>query len=285
MSENTVFQVDSDLVKSVYSNHKNHIIECSTDAQEHNQKYCAIYFSSNNLYYPNNEEVFNNTIVKKNRFEWYGTRIEKASKHIFLRDVCKQWYLTGINDEINNPDKLFNFLKQETDGYKVITVGSSSGGFAAVLYGQLLCAETSYSFNGQFEVDSLLKKSSKDVDPILFRNQHDEKLRSFYDIYKYIKEPSRIFYFRSNKSDWDVEQYNHVKDLGLNVLNFNTDHHGIPFAKTALPFVLNMNLDAIESFKKGSLSPIIFSLRVAGFKQTFSAAMSAGQKLLKRVLG
>jgi predicted rRNA methylase YqxC with S4 and FtsJ domains len=31
--------------------------------------------------------------------------------------------------------KLFSFLQAETKGYQVVTLGSSAGGFAAVLYG------------------------------------------------------------------------------------------------------------------------------------------------------
>lgn len=282
MSSDFVFQVDSDLVNSVYSEHDNYLIEGSSENENSDQKYCALYFSSNNLYFPNNEEVFIKTIIEKNRFEWYGSRILKASKHIFLRDVHKQWYLTGINSQINDPNKFLDFLKKETAGYRVITVGSSSGGFAAVLYGQLLNAERIYTFNGQYELDSLLKKSSQEVDPIIFRNKENQDLRSFYDIKKFIKDPSRILYFRSNKSDWDVEQHDHIKEIGVRTFSFNTDHHGIPFAKTALPKVLNMNVDDLCKYTKKKLNPILFSLRIAGFKLTYIAALSAIQKKLKR---
>ena len=283
MSDTYVFQVDSELVNSVYDNQDNYLIESSSEKAAEQKKYCAIYFSSNNLYYPNTEAEFNNAIVAKNRFEWYGTRIEKASKHIFLRDVFKQWYLKGVNAKINHPDALLEFLKQETKGFEIITLGSSSGGFAAVYYGQLLAAETTYSFNGQYEVDSLLRKSSKEVDPILFRNQNDTNLRTYYDIFKVIKAPSKIFYFRSNKSEWDVEQYTHIKDLGINTFSFNTSHHGIPFAKTALPKVLNMDLSKINKFRNRNLNPVIFSFQVAGFKQTMKAVWAVAQKLWKKI--
>ena len=55
-------------------------------------------------------------IVEKNFFEWYNLRIEKAYKHIFVRDVFKQWYLSGINQSIDSPERLIEFLKNETDG-------------------------------------------------------------------------------------------------------------------------------------------------------------------------
>lgn len=283
MKDSYVFQVDSELVNSVYTDHDNYLIESSSEQAVGQKKYCAIYFSSNNIYYPNTEAEFNHAIVTKNRFEWYGTRIEKAVKHIFLRDVFKQWYLKGVNAKMNHPDALLAFLKKETQGFDIITLGSSSGGFAAVYYGQLLGAETTYSFNGQFEVDSLLTKSSKEVDPILFRNQNDTKLRTYYDIAKFITAPSSIFYFRSNKSEWDVEQYTHIKELELNIFSFNTSHHGIPFAKTALPKVLNLDLNSIKKFRNRQMSPVLFSFQVAGFKQTIKAVWVVVQKLLKKI--
>jgi hypothetical protein len=42
--------------------------------------------------------------------------VSEASKHIFLRDVFKQWYLAGINPTVSSPEKLVEFLRQETVG-------------------------------------------------------------------------------------------------------------------------------------------------------------------------
>lgn len=38
------------------------------------RKIGIVYFSSNNLYYPNTKEVFEKTIFQKNRFEWTKRR-------------------------------------------------------------------------------------------------------------------------------------------------------------------------------------------------------------------
>ena len=111
---------------------------------------CVVYFSSHNIYYPNTEEVFRKKIIEKDAYEWYSTRIEAGHKHIFIRDIQKQWYIQGINKRINSPEKLLDFLKKECEGYRIITVGSSAGGYAAVLYGSQLGAEKVFSFNGQY---------------------------------------------------------------------------------------------------------------------------------------
>ena len=168
IKENYSFQVDSETVKKVYQDQDNYLIEYSEEVPK---KYCIIYFSSNDIYYPNTENAFIEQLLGKNRFEWYKTRINYGHKHIFIRDIQKQWYLGGINSRIDTPEKLIAFLKNETKGYLVIAIGSSAGGFASIIYGQLLNAERIYSFNGQFEIRSILNSSTETIDPLIFRNK------------------------------------------------------------------------------------------------------------------
>lgn len=111
-----MFQIDSKIVRSVYATEPNYIIYYDESSEEN---VCAIYFSSNDIYFPNTEEIFRKRIVEKNFFEWYHTRV-KARKHIFVRDVFKQWYIEGINTIINSPEKMEEWLKTETLGYQVI---------------------------------------------------------------------------------------------------------------------------------------------------------------------
>ena len=113
--KNTVFQVDSPIVKKARAL-DNYIIETNKVAGTE-PKICAIYFSSNFIYYPNNEASFCAAIFDKNRFEWWNLRHPKACKHIFIRDVYKQWYLHGINVELDSIEKLSDFLKEEFSEY------------------------------------------------------------------------------------------------------------------------------------------------------------------------
>ena len=253
------FQVDSEIVNSVYSGFNNYLIDQTEN--DGKDKYCAVYFSSHNIYYPNSSECFNREIISKNKYEWFRTRVGYASKHIFLRDIKKQWYLTGINSNINNPEKLLGWLKAETEGYKIITVGSSAGGYAAVLYGQLLNAEKIYSFNGQFRFDHLLKTSTEKVDPIVFREAGNICLRKYYDIKDFISQANSIYYFCSIKNNIDYVQLEHIKDAGINILKFNTSIHGIPFLKVALPKILNEKSDKYFCI---SNNPLLFTAKCAG---------------------
>lgn len=261
-----VFQADDELVETIYNGHPNYLIEYS---QKTDPEYCAIYFSSNDLYYPNTPETFTKSIIKKNKFEWYGNRIEKAHKHIFFRDIKKQWYLSGINAEIDSPVKLYEFIKRETKGYKILLIGSSAGGYISVIMGQMLKAERIYSFNGQFELVSLLeKKDTETVNPILYRNRYNLDLLQFYDSKVFITNPGSVYYFQSLKSKWDCEQAQHVEELPINKIGFYTSNHGIPFLKSNLRFVLNMPSEKLNKLSGSSFHPFIFSLKISGFRKT-----------------
>lgn len=262
------FQVDSEIVKSIYQNQENYKIEYSIGMPK---EYCIIYFSSNNIYFPNIGEVIHKEIIVKNRFEWYKTRVHYGYKHIFIRDIQKQWYLGGINSRINSPQKLLSFLKEETKGFRIIMIGSSAGGFASVLYGQLLNAEKIYTFNGQFEISSLLKTSCEAMDPLIFRNQNNRELRDWYDTRNFISNPSSIYYFQSINSKWDINQYDHIKDLKINQISFRTSNHGVPFLSANLPDVINLSTLSLNQLTEKINNPLIFSIRTIGIIRTIVA--------------
>lgn len=256
-----VFQVDSDIVQQVYTKQDNFIIEYNNQGDKN---WCAIYFCSNGIYYPNTEETFRKQIIEKNFFEWYHSRINRASKHIFIRDVFKQWYLTGINIKINTPQKLTEFLRKETEGYNIITIGSSAGGYAAILHGSLLSAKYVLAFNPQFEIKSLLDTSSETKNPIVFRKQKKEN--EYYDIIPYINKDTDIFYFYSKASKVDIKQYSYIKDRKNNIyiLSFNSSYHGIPFLKVALHDVLNMGIENLKILSEKEHSPLLFAIKTVG---------------------
>ena len=266
-----VFQTDSALVRRVYETNNNYLIECSKNGDADT---CVIYFSSNDIYYPNSEGIFTKRIVNKDFYEWYHTRINRASKHIFIRDVFKQWYLAGINTNINYPEKLAAFLKQETQGYTdVITLGSSAGGYAAILYGSLINAQTVFAFNPQFEIGSLLEQSSETINPLIFRlrNERDK----YYDIVPFINEKTEIYYFYSKHSPWDKEQHKYIKPQhNLYQIPFSSNHHGIPFLKAALPVVLNSNGKELKKWANKLHNPIAFTIKRIGLCKTIKGFIS-----------
>ncbi|MEJ7560440.1 MAG: hypothetical protein WKF66_19180 [Pedobacter sp.] len=200
-----------------------------------------------------------------------------------MRDIKKQWYLTGINGHLNTPEKVLEFLKEETVGYKIITVGSSAGGFNAIITGQFLNAEKIFSFNGQFEILSLLSKSSANVDPIVFRNQKNNRLLPYYDTLKFITNPKSIYYFHSNGSQWDIEQFDHAKNQGVHKISFKTSNHGVPFLKTNLSYVINMTSAQLKELSGNTYQPLIFSIKTVGLSKTIKGLNSIVKFALNKI--
>lgn len=263
------FQVDSDIVQKAFREMPNYLIDYDNEASS--KDYCAIYFSSNNIYTPNEEQAFRYRIVEKNSFEWYGLRVRKAYKHIFVRDIFKQWYLKGINADIDSPEKLYSFLKQETKGMKVICMGSSAGGYAAILYGSLLKAERVIAFNAQFELRSLLSRDDEAKNPLVYRVLNTE-----YE--KYLELPAvadmgntDVFLFQSIKSKWDILQDEYIKDsLPIHKIRFRSSIHGVPFLKVAIPAIYDMDSSELVKYEKKVNNPIVFTMKMVGVMKTIT---------------
>jgi hypothetical protein len=276
-----VFQSDAEIVKDVFENQPNYVIEYNEDVP---REYCIVYFSSNAIYYPNNETAFRESVLKRDRFEWYRTRINYGYKHIFIRDIKKQWYIGGINAKIDSPQKMLEFLKKECSGYKSVFLGSSAGGFIAVIMGQLMNAARIYTFNGQFEILSLLEEENAAlIEPILYRNRNNTQLLPYYKAVDFIINPDSIFYFYSNKSKWDVAQSALINHLPIHKLSFDTNNHGIPFLKSNLPAVINLPETELRELSGKKMHPLVFSLKMVGLLKTMEGMKSVFQFVLNKI--
>ncbi len=253
------------IVQDWWMNEPNYLIEYDESVQD--KSYCAIYFCSNDIWFPHTEEIFRKRIVELNFYEWYKSRIKKAYKHIFLRDVFKQWYLTGINGKICSHERLFEWLKLESEGYKVITIGSSAGGYAAALFGSRLNAEMSICVNAQFSLNNVIASCSKDCNPVIYSML---KLGSYNaDVMKYFNEYSPIFYVLSNKSKIDLDQKKYVNTFSnVNVIEFNSRKHGIPFLKVAVSDFINQDIESLKRLTKKINSPLTYTISAVGLYKT-----------------
>lgn len=277
-----MFQINSEIVRSVYINQQNYKIEYNNSCKKN---ICAIYFSSNDIYYPNNEEIFQKRIVEKNFFEWYNTRIN-GRKHIFLRDIFKQWYLEGINAELDSPEKIFEWLKRETEGYEVVTVGSSAGGYSAVLYGSLLKAQKVIAFNAQFSLKAIADESGEKCNPLVYKYKNTDRSK-YFELKDKISDSVNYFYFLSVGCENDMLQATKlftppIPPKSFNCLRFKTAHHGIPFLKVALVKVLNMGEKDLKGFSKKKNNPIWFTIRMVGVRKTITGFVLQAYKAYRK---
>jgi len=266
-SYNGIYQYPQ-VVQDYWMNEPNFLIEYNEHCTS--KEYCAIYFCSNDIWYPHTEEFFRKRIIEKNFFEWYGCRITRAYKHIFVRDVFKQWYITGINGKINSSSKLLDFLKNETEGYKVITLGSSAGGYASALFGPKLGAIQAICFNGQFCLQRLVNESNNSISPILY-SMHKSNSRGVNNILMGTLNITPIFYIYSDKSKWDMEQHEFTKGFSqVYCIEFRSSKHGIPFLKVALPKFINLEVSEMEKLVGKVHRPILFTIKQVGIYKTIS---------------
>ncbi len=261
-------RINHPLVQQVYNNQNNYLIQYDNNSSTS----ACIYFTSNGLYYPNTMEEFKKKIIDENRFEWYKNKLTNIKKHIFIRDVFKQWYIGGVNAKLDTIEKTLEFLKQETFGYDITTIGSSAGGFAAVLFGCLLQANKIITINGQFNLSFLLFGDWNRIDnPILVKYENNEKYSKYYNLVPFIKNYSKkIIYFTSTCSNLDVMQLKFVEKCS-NCLIFKiyTDIHGIPFWLENMNMVLNTSYEKyIKIESRNTLYPVLFSVKISGINKT-----------------
>lgn len=271
-----IFQIDSPDVKEAFLL-DNYSVEYNDNVSSE-ENLCVIYFSSNEIYYPNTSAAFNHSIIQRDKYEWKRNRFPKAKKHIFLRDLHKQWYLSGINTRLDNPQKIFEFLKKETVGYRTITIGSSAGGYAAILFGSMLNCYRIYAFNAQLNLKVIMKNSNAATDPVLFEKATDPNYDKYFDLSNFIIQTTENYYFQSCKSRMDVEQYQAISKSAQNNLNivcFKTSNHGFPFLRNNLPYVLALNSKELEGYKDKKNHPVFFSIRLIGIIPTFTFILKA----------
>jgi hypothetical protein len=72
-----------------------------------------------------------------------------AEKHFYL-DIYSKWYHKGIVGLSDNIDETVKYLAEQIKGFtNVIFIGSSAGGYAAILFGSLLNIDTVIAFKPQ----------------------------------------------------------------------------------------------------------------------------------------
>lgn len=260
------------------------IVDNFYDTTGHN--ICLICFSGNNVYYPNNVETAENILIKSNRYEWENITSDKIVKKkyariIYVRDVWKNWYVKGINQEYDSVDKVADLLRNLTAKYDVHTVGTSSGGYAAILFGYLLNASMIYDFSGQF----VLNQNSVWWNDFIeyWGKVSDYK---YYDLVRIIESKDiPIFYFYPAKCSEDIVEYQRIKDFSnIYSLGFDNSHHAVTMTGYNYKYVLTMEKEKLISLMKkcegGLVNRVNFFYKSANiFEATMGLLLFAWHKI------
>jgi hypothetical protein len=257
-----ITRVDIPEVADVYLRHQNYEI---IDYNEHDDR-CFVYFSSHGLYYPNDSETFRRLILVANRFEWKKNLVPSARRVILLRDVQRHFYLEGINGSINSIDKLVDFLRLQTQGLRVICVGSSAGAYAAALVGTLLNASHVFSFSGYFSLWEPLRSDH----PSLSKYEEDVEYNRYFSIVELMRSSrTPVFYFYPALCAIDAEQSRLVEDLAnVYEFKFRSDRHGVECYPVTYVDLFGRSLEELtrlhRRYKGSVISPLRFSVGVSG---------------------
>ncbi|GBR74223.1 hypothetical protein NO1_1438 [Candidatus Termititenax aidoneus] len=203
-------------------------------------KLCIIFCSSNGVYAPGTKEIYLKQIRELDRYDWQNIAKHSwlqraAAKMIFIRDVYEQCYVTGINSRLHDLNLLIKYLKKETQGYRVITMGSSSGGYAAVLLGIKLRARRIITMSGLFSLWLIAPRHY-----LLDKYKTVKQVSKYYDLRPFLKKTKiPILYFYPAKCSLDIEQAELIKDYS-NILPFrmNSAQHGPRVHGAEYPYLL-----------------------------------------------
>lgn len=262
------------LQDQVYCSQNNYKIEYSDSSK---RDCVAVYFSSNAIFYPNEECVFRKTILERDRYEFQRMKIQRANKHVFVRDIYKNWYLSGINSNTNTIDKLVDLIRKETSGYKeTVVCGISGGGYISVIVGSKINADIILCLDGQW----ILEIENESLENLF--SQADPELKKYGNIAKEEYNNPNVFYLVSVFSKDDKKHLGGAEKLkNIHIIRFVNTHHGVPFLKPALPVVLNMNRKQLCSLERIPHFPILFEIRYAGVCSTFRYLKDTIVKRLK----
>ena len=223
---------DHVLLRNAYSKDNYRVIDTPSQTGR-----CLICFTGNGLFYPNTLGTFKKVIIERDRFEWANlVRDDKIQEYyqriVLVRDIYKQWYVTGINNTYNTTDKLVNKLNEliivQGKRMNITTVGNSAGGYAAVLYGILLGADRIFNFSGQYDLNDEIYRGAKLVAPFLELYRKDAG--KYYDLKPYLKESketTKVFYFFPYRCDWDKREFESVAGIScIKPFFFKSRNHG-----------------------------------------------------------
>ncbi len=249
---------------------------------------CAIYFSGHGVYYPNTPEAFHEIITIKDRYEWKSNILKSARKVIFIRDIKKQWYLDGINHNVNTLEKVCNLLRQESEGYEVLCIGSSAGGYAATLVGCCIGATHVFNFSGQFSLFPYLKgEQNRHLNQILANYEHDPTRNAYFSLLPILQSSNtKVFYFFPARCDEDIEQFEIVKSCSnVYPFAFKTTTHAqtcylinlVDLFDLRVPQLLKLH----RRFSRREIAPWEFSIHVSGYPKTLRYLLTLSLKRLK----
>jgi predicted esterase YcpF (UPF0227 family) len=177
-------------------------------------------------------------------FEFFAVTNTLNCNRILIKDPSKRVYLKGVGGKLNSMERLIRQLKSDIESIhpKTVTViGTSGGGFAAILFGHLLKADFVHAFSPTTQVAAgllnwkKLRKNYKKIIVYVIRlialSVFQPKLRRYLDLKKVLSHYNGVTHYNiyvCKGQEKDVEAANHLNDCkNLSILKQPCDVHNV----------------------------------------------------------
>lgn len=269
---------DNAILKDIYTRNKNICSIVNNNAENEN---AVVYFSSNGLYYPNDDDTIKRVLVKGDRYEWKKMGSQAFSKNIYVRDIYKSWYIKGINASASSIERAANIINNEIGKKRFITVGSSAGGYGAILFGIMLNAEYVIAFSPQISVPLFLENTEPEKNPIYMKYCNNDGISKYLNLKDIIRQSdTEIFVFYPAQSERDIKQIEILKGMNnVNIIGVHEKQHGVGIYDFTLKALIEKDRYFLRSLSGHIFSKTGLSFEVLGKARTIYYLIS---KYLKR---
>jgi hypothetical protein len=161
-------------------------------------------------------------------FEWTRTLESLPVAKIYVRDIYQIWYLKGLPGIADSPQGVSDYLCQligQQGIHRIVTMGGSMGGYAALLFGCLMGANEAHAFAGQTFLPTrrgrlLAKAAWKRKWPVLRKHWEliaDRSLdRKYFDLKPLLRdcgEQTSYHVYYSTRNEKDVIHAQHLANM------------------------------------------------------------------------
>jgi hypothetical protein len=122
-------------------------------------------------------------------FEFKKTVSDVPAHKLFLRDPSGLWYLAGLPETGDSADAVAAYVRAHCarlGAKRVVTVGNSSGGYAALLFGILIDADEVHAFAPKTRL--IEPEDFHDVEKLRLVHRHMGKDHPYLDVKRLVEE-------------------------------------------------------------------------------------------------
>jgi hypothetical protein len=183
-------------------------------------------------------------------FEFFDATKSTKYSRILLRDRFGVWYHHGINKQIRDFPQLIDHLKAEAARLKpkkIICIGTSAGGYAAMVVGHHLPADYVHAFGPDTNLDvtltAAISSTFKDRNryrrwKLLFSTRAKREYFDLTHLLRQYNRKTRYYIHYCARSEWDALRAKRIEHMpGVTSIAYPCDTHAVSVFLTKRQFL------------------------------------------------